>query len=394
MTLVRGEWHDVRTLAASLAKPVPSELVAIDLAAGRVLADDLRSLVDLPSADVSAMDGWAVSGDGPWTVRGRVVNGRPPATVLMPGDAVGIGTGGAVPAGTTAIVRFEHGTSDGRQLCWTPPDDREPSRHDVRAQGEELRVGEVVLPGGTRLDPVSLAVSAASGHDSLQVLGAPTVDLIVSGDEIVRRGLPAPGAARDSIGPLLSGTTRAAGGVAGEVGLVGDDLEALTGALRASTADVVVTTGGTAVGDADHVRDLLGLVGATVVVDTIAVRPGGPTLLAVLPDGRLVACLPGNPFAALVGFMAVVHPVLLTMTGARGVEERRETSGVDVEAFDRATRILPFSRQDGVAVPTGWTASSMLRGLAVSDGLLVVPRPGVRAGESLEVLEPLWRATT
>ncbi|WP_159085880.1 molybdopterin molybdotransferase MoeA [Aeromicrobium chenweiae] len=389
--LVRGHWHEVRAVARGLAKPVASELVDLTHAAGRVLADDLRSLVDLPSADVTAMDGWAVAGPGPWTLRERIVNGRPPGGPLLPGDARGIGTGAVVPEGMTALVRREHGTVREGVLHWTPPDDVRLSRRDVRPRGEELRAGDVVLSAGTRLDPVSLAVSASCGHDAVEVARVPVVDLLVTGDEVVPRGVPAPGTIRDSISPLLTGMTRAAGAAPGEVTLVGDDLPELVRLLRSSTAAVVVTTGGTAVGEADHLREALGIVGATVAVDTIAVRPGGPTVLAVLPDGRLVACLPGNPLAAVVGFLAVVHPALAEMTGRRVGAPPSEVLGVALEPFARATRILPFTRVAGAAVPTGWDASSMLRGLSASDGLLVAPREGSREGEALEVLEPLWR---
>ncbi|QGG41911.1 molybdopterin molybdenumtransferase MoeA [Aeromicrobium yanjiei] len=392
--LVRGDWHDVRAAARGLAKPVASELVDLAGAGGRVLADDLRSLVDLPSADVTAMDGWAAAGDGPWTVLDRIVNGRPPSGPMRPGEARGIGTGAVVPEGTTALVRREHGTVRDGLLHWTGPHGEQPSLGDVRPRGEELRVGDIVLPAGTPLDPVCLAVSAASGHDAVQVSRPPVVDLLVTGDEVVRRGVPAPGTIRDSISPLLTGMTRGAGAAPGQVTLVGDDLPELVRLLRSSAADVVVTTGGTAVGEADHLREALGIVGATLAVDTVAVRPGGPTLLAVLPDGRLVACLPGNPLAAVVGFLAVVHPALQEMTGRRAAAPPSEVLGVDLDPFPRATRVLPFARVDGAAVPTGWSSSSMLRGLSASDGLLVAPREGARTGQSLEVLEPLWRATT
>lgn len=391
--LVRGGWDEVRAVARGLAKPVASELVALEAAAGRVLADDVRSLADLPSADVSAMDGWVVCGDGPWDVRGRIVNGRPPGEALGPGEARGIGTGAAVPDGTTAVVRREHGTVEGGVLRWTAPDDARPTRRDVRPRGEELRAGDVVLAAGTPLDPVSRAVVASCGHDAVEVARTPVVDLLVTGDEVVRHGVPAPGTIRDSLSPLLTGMTRGAGGVPGDVTLVGDDLAQLVHLLRTSTADIVVTTGGTAVGEADHLREALSVAGATVAVDTMAVRPGGPTLLAVLPDGRLVAGLPGNPLAAVVGFTAVVGPALAAMTGRRPAARPREVLGVDLEPFPRATRILPFSRVDGVVVPTGWDASSMLRGLSASDGLLVAPREGARAGDALEVLDPLWRTT-
>lgn len=389
--LVRGEWDAVRRVSTSLAKPLASEMCDLLDAYGRVLASDVRSLIDLPAADVSAMDGWAVSGEGPWQVRGRLVNGTRPDGPLGAQEAIGIGTGGVVPVGATAIVRREHGDILDGQLRWAPLAGVALSLKDVRPRGDEARRGDVMVQAGTRLDSMSIALAASTGHDELEVAIVPTIDLLVTGDEVDLSGLPVPGRVRDSVSPALTGMVRGAGGSVENVLAVPDDVDALAAQLRASTADIVVTTGGTAVGEADHLHEALLQVRAEIVVDRIAVRPGGPTVLAILPDGRLVAGLPGNPLAAVVGFLAVVEPALRAMTLETDRLSTYDLLGTDLDRFDGGTRIVPFIRTDAGAVPASWTGSSMLRGLASSDGLLVV-RPGVwAADESVETLPAVWR---
>lgn len=389
--LVRGGWDAVRRVSSSLVKPLASEMCDLADAYGRVLASDVRSLIDLPAADVSAMDGWAVCGEGPWRFRGRLVNGTTPDVPLAAHDAIGIGTGGVVPAGATAIVRREHGNVVDGQLHWAPPAGVALSLKDVRLRGDEAHRGDVMVHAGTRLDSMSIALAASTGHDELEVAIVPRVDLLVTGDEVDLSGRPVPGRVRDSVSPALRGMVRGAGGSVENVLAVPDDVETLAAQLLASAADIVITTGGTAVGEADHLHDALRLVRAEIVIDRVALRPGGPTVLAVLPDGRLVAGLPGNPLAAVVGFVAVVEPALRAMT----LETKRpiihELLGTDLDRFDDCTRIVPFIRSDAGVVPTSWAGSSMLRGLASSDGLLVV-RPGDAAtGTSIETLPPVWR---
>ncbi|MCW2830096.1 MAG: molybdopterin molybdenumtransferase MoeA, partial [Aeromicrobium sp.] len=318
----------------------------------------------------------------------RVVNGAPSAVVLTRGEALGIGTGGAVPAGTTGIVRREHGQVDAAVLGLLAG--HSCPRNDVRPQGEEARRGEVVVRSGTRLDGMTVAVAASAGHDELEVVAVPRVDVLITGDEIVQRGRPAAGQVRDSVTPALTGMVRGAGARLASSAAVPDAVDRIAAHLQASTADIVLTTGGTAVGEADHLRDALALVGADVVIDRVSVRPGGPTVLAVLPDGRLVAGLPGNPLAAVVGFLAVVEPALRAMTGHRAPAGVPVTLGADIGVQDSGTRLVPYVRSDEGAVPSPWTSSSMLRGLASSDGLLVVPAGRGALGDIVEALAPSW----
>lgn len=390
-TLEGGDWDVVRRVSASVAKPLASEMCDLIDAVGRILATDVRSLINLPMADVSAMDGWAVAGDGPWRLRERVVNGTTLQGALVSGWATGIGTGGVVPDGATAIVRREHGSVSGHHVRWTPPEGASLSLKDVRRCGDEARLGEVVVPVGSRLDAMYVALAASVGHDELEVATIPTVELLLTGDEVDMSGVPAVGRVRDSVSPAITGMVRRCGAVITEIAAVPDQVEALAARVLVSTADVVITTGGTAGGEADHLREALHVVRAEVLVDGIAVRPGAPSILAMLPDGRLVAGLPGNPFAAVVGFLSLVGPALRAMTQEREHPETYEPLGADLGAFDRGMRILPFTRVDGAVVPTSWTGSSMLRGLASSDGLMVV-RPGPNCtGAPVQTLPALWR---
>src|SRR5262249_1515120 len=150
--------------------------------------------------------------------------------------------------------------------------------------GQECRRGDVLLPAGTRVTPPVVGLAAAAGYDELLVVDRPMVDVLVVGDELLDRGLPAPGRIRDALGPMLPPWLRALGAAASRGRRIPAQGAALLDAVNASTADVVVTTGGTSHGPVDHLRGVLAELRAEMVVDAVAVRPGHPMLLARLGD--------------------------------------------------------------------------------------------------------------
>lgn len=159
---------------------------------------------------------------------------------------------------------------------------------------------------------------------------------------------------------------------------------------RGEPADVVVTTGGTGHSPADHLHDALDAVGARIVIDGIAMRPGGPTMLAELPDGRFVVGLPGNPLAAMMGVFTVLQPLLAGLQGAGPPTLGRITVGQGISDGRGRTRLIPFLLQDERAVTSTWHGSGMLRGLADAHGVLVCPRTGAQTGDELETLPLPW----
>ncbi|WKU45756.1 molybdopterin molybdotransferase MoeA [Streptomyces sp. VNUA116] len=382
-------WATARAVAEAAAGALPAEDRALGDALGQVLAEPLVALTDLPSFDTSAMDGWAVSGPGPWKLpppgTQDVLAGRPGARPLRDGRAVRIATGAPIPPGATAVLRSEHGevTVQGELLA---------SRHvshgqDIRPRGGECRQGDELAPVGTLVTPALLGLAAAAGYDALAVVRRPRVDVLVLGDELLREGLPEGGLIRDALGPMLGPWLRALGAEPGEALYVGDEEGALREALAASTADVVVTTGGTASGPVDHVHPTLRGLGAELLVDGVAVRPGHPMLLARLGSGRHVVGLPGNPLAAVAGLLTLAEPLLRALTGRVPGAAVRAVLAEDVSGHPVDARLVPVE-YDGVGRvrPLRFHGPAMLRGLAAGDGMAVVPAGGAGRGAEVTVL--------
>ncbi|WP_090928064.1 molybdopterin molybdotransferase MoeA [Nonomuraea jiangxiensis] len=373
-------WGPARALAtgsARLPSPVP---VPLSDALGCRLAAPLVALVAVPGADVAAMDGYAVAGSGPWRVAGRVLAGGVPYDgELCPGEAVEIATGAPTPVGAESVLPYEQAQA---APSWVDGA-AEPGRH-IRRRGEDIAEGAVVLGTGTVLTPAALGLAAALGHDTLVVRPKPRVTVLVTGDEVVHEGLPGPGRVRDAIGPFLPGLVEWAGGRVAETVRLPDGQRPLRARLAGPSADVVVVCGASSIGPADHLRKVLGDLGADVIVDGVAVRPGHPQLLARLPGGPLVVGLPGNPFAALAAAVTLLAPVL---RGLAGMPARTETSALagEVRAHPRDTRLVPVRRSARGAVPVGHDRPGSLWGVALADALAVVP-PGW-AGEQVELIE-------
>ncbi|PIB03302.1 molybdopterin molybdenumtransferase MoeA [Streptomyces sp. HG99] len=387
-------WEQARSVARhSAAQPLTP--VARDLtdALGHALAEPLAALTDLPSFDTSAMDGWAVAGAGPWHLRDSAVLAGHRPEPLSDGTAVPIATGARLPTGATAVLRREHGSVDARNGMLYDHRDLGPVAvgRDIRPRGQECHAGEPLLPSGTTVTPAVLGLAAAAGYDRLQVHRRPTVELLVLGDELLESGLPRDGRVRDALGPLLPSWLHSCGAEVIGRHRVADDLAPLREALRHSSADVVVTTGSTAAGPVDFLHDTLGEVGARLLVDSVAVRPGHPMLLAELPtaaDGlpRRLVGLPGNPLAAVAGTVTLAAPLLRRLGGHADAEPHRMRAAAALPGHPRDTRLMPVVRTDDQVAPLPFHGPAMLRGLALADGLAVVPSGGVPAGTTVEVL--------
>jgi molybdopterin molybdotransferase len=256
-------------------------------------------------------------------------------------------------------------------------------RH-IRRTGETVPADAVLAEAGTPVTPALLGLAAGLGLDSLCVRPRPRVRAVVSGNEVVTSGPPGPGRVRDALGPALPGLIAGLGGDVVELTRVGDDPAELAGALTDPAGDVILTCGGSSVGTTDPLSDVLTGLGATVVVAGVACRPGHPQALAVLPDGRPVVGLPGNPYAALVALLTMLGPLCAGLAGrAMPVLPTARLDGWHRPAD--LTRIIAVRRIDGVTVaPTGHDRPASLWGAAVADALAVVP-PGW-AGEPVELL--------
>lgn len=396
-------WEQARHLAHQQVAALPARFVGLSAAIGCVLADDLVAGCDLPAGDTSAMDGWAISGPPPWSVVGRSLAGRvtDDAIVLTSSQAVVIATGAIVPKGATGIVRSERGVlggPDGTVLRLIDSVAGSPDLSDVRPRGHEAKAGDVLIGAGALVRPTTAGLAAAAGYDTLRVFPRPRVSMLVLGDELLDAGPPRGGAVRDALGVQLPAWVTALGGEPRTLLRVPDDPGATLIAVQtdAGQAEVLVTTGGSAGGAADHLRGTLAALGARIAIDSVDVRPGHPMLLAELPDGRWLVGLPGNPLAALAGIVTLLGPLLAGLSGARLPELGSAVVEEEIPVLPRGRRprghlLIPVSRTPaGHVRPTGYAASAMLRGVALADGFLLVPPDGLHAGEACTVVWFPW----
>lgn len=371
-------WETARERAAAQPALAPVRL-ALAEARGTVLAGAVSARSDLPACDTAAMDGYAVAGPGPWTVIGRVLPGRGGPRVLAAGEAAEIGTGAPVPDGAGAVLAYEQAVREGDEVGGLA----EPGRH-IRRRGEECAAGTEVLPAGTVLTPAALGLAAALGNDAVTVRPRPRVAALLTGEEIVDSGPSGPGRTRDAIGPLLPGLVDWAGGTLAPPVRVPDRRDALHDALAgvstaAAGADVVTVCGASSKGPADHLRAVLGEIGAELLVEGVACRPGHPQLLARMPGGPLVVGLPGNPYAALAAALTLLVPALDALTGRVRPREYAPFAGVETAHTDD-TRLVPVRRTTEGAVPVGHDRPALLWGAALADALAVIP-PGAPVTE-------------
>ena len=379
------DWELARTLAFEAGRAAAGGVETVPLADadGRTLAEPLRTLTDLPAFPTSSIDGWAVRGDAPWRPVGRVLAGGTPPPLTEDGTCVEIATGAMVPDHATALIRVEDSVTDaGGRVAGEPR-----AIPDWRLPGEEASLGEELFPAGTPVDPAVAGVAATCGYETLAVRREPRAALLVFGDELLTSGPPGGGRVRDSLGPQVPGWLRRYGATVGTVtGPVKDTLDAHLDAIRSAlhTADLVCTTGGTMNGPVDHLHPALAELGASYIVNTVAVRPGFPMLLARVPgpDGRprFLAGLPGNPQSAVIALVTLVAPLLAGLRGRNLPPLPSVVAGADVAGRGDFTH-LALAALDGAgrtATPAGHVGSAMLRGLANSHGFVVV-RPGARA---------------
>ncbi|MEV0113433.1 molybdopterin-binding protein [Streptomyces sp. NPDC050844] len=386
-------WPAARAIAARAPRPVPSGAVPasvpLEQALGLVLASAVVALTDLPSFDTSAMDGWVVAGPGPWGVLDEgILAGQEGTVSLADGDAVRIATGARIPREATAVIRREHGLIDDKGRLHPQRD--VAHGQDIRPRGQECRSGDQLLPPGALVTPAVLGLAAAAGYDRLPVVPRPRAEVLILGDELLTEGLPHDGLIRDALGPMLPPWLRSLGVDVIGVRRLGDDAEALHQAITTSTADLIVTTGGTAAGPVDHVHPILSRIDAELLVDGVAVRPGHPMLLArIRPDQHLVG-LPGNPLAAVSGLLTLAEPLLRTLSGRPVPVPYTAVVREDVHGHPHDTRLVPVTLRGDDALPLHYNGPAMLRGVAVAEGLAVVPPGGARKGQELEILDLPW----
>jgi len=384
---------EARRRVVDAVRPLPAEPVALVDGLGRVLAEDVRSGIDVPPFDSSAMDGYAVIA-GPAAeleVVAEARAGHPAQVALGPGAAIEISTGAAVPEGATAVIPVERTepVEGGVRVPATEPG------ANIRRAGEDIGAGAVVLHSGDTLSAAALGVAASVGRAELACARRPRVALLVTGDELTEPGLPLPpGGIYSSNAFALMAQVERAGAELAVKEHVPDSADATRAALAGAldAADVVVVSGGVSVGPHDHVKAAFADLGAEERFWGVSLRPGKPVWFGTRGD-TLAFGLPGNPVSAMVTFQLFVRPALAALQGADPSATR--TSAVLEQPVARNRRREQAVRVrlragDGAwgASPTkGAQGSHVLTSMLGADALaLIAPGEGeAPAGERVEV---------
>jgi molybdopterin molybdotransferase len=386
------------------APVLPAERVPVAAALGRVLCEPIAAGRDLPPADNSAMDGYAVrradllaaSPEHPLELRVafEVAAGAAPERELRAGEAARILTGAPIPPGADSVVRQEDAERTGETLRLRAAP--APGEH-VRPAGEDVRAGEEVLSPGARLGPAELGMLAALGRSQVAVHQRPRVAILSSGDELVEPdGDTSGGRIVSSNSTSLAAQCRELGAEPVSLGIARDTPEDLERHFRAGlSADVLVSSAGVSVGDRDYVRGVLEKLGASLLFFGVQIKPGYPLVFARLAHepGPLIFGLPGNPVSAMVTFEEFVRPALRKMLGHASLF--RPTLRVRLgERLRKAPGRLHFVRvqlerngDEVVARSTGNQSSGVLRSMTRAQGLLVFPAEAseLAPGESATV---------
>jgi molybdopterin molybdotransferase len=372
------------------------EVVGLDEADGRWLAEPVVATRDQPPFDASAMDGWAVRtadlNTGPLSIVGESAAGAGFAGSVGSGETVRIFTGAPLPAGTDRVVIQEEAQAECNRLTVLAAADA-PTW--VRRQGADYGSGQALLEPGTRLNPWRVALAASAGVGSLTCHLKPRVAVLAGGAEVVAAGEPAgPHQIFDAAGPGVAQVARRAGAEVARLPLVGDRLEDIRAALETAEAELIVVIGGASVGDHDRVKPAARELGARLMVEGIAMRPGKPLWAAVLPDGRRILGLPGNPVSALVCAELFLKPLLAAMQGGQAAPKPESMSLAEPlpangprEHWMRAVQVAGSTGEASVrALPD--QDSAMLTVLGGADGLIrrAPHAPEARAGDGVDFL--------
>ena len=386
------------TLARAQAAPLPEEYALLSEALGRVLTRDVLAPLDQPPFDRSPLDGYAIcaedvagaSPERPVTLKvvDKLYAGQVSRTAIRPGEAVRLMTGAMLPEGTTGVIRQED-TDLGESRVQVFRGGR--CDKNCCRRGEEYTKGALLLPAGTRVDAAALAVAAGVGLAHLPVHRRPRAAILSSGDELCQPGQPLPGGKiYGSNAVYLSARLGQLGAEVAESEFISDNTADIVRALeRLRECDLILTTGGVSVGQRDLIPAALEAAGANVIFHGVAIKPGMPTLLAVLGHTVLLG-LSGNPFSAAVAFELLLRPILAGMTLDGSLELRWREAAAEND-FQKAspTRRFLRARVSGqtVAFPEA-QSNGQMRGMVGCNCLIDIPAgsAAVRRGDQVQVL--------
>ncbi len=400
------------TLLAAAAPHDRTERIPLERADGRAIAEAVTAPNPVPSYDRAAMDGYAVraedtfgAGDRSPAVL-RAVGGADTDETpeVAPDEAVRVHTGSDLPPGADAVVMIEHVEELGDEV---EVFDAVAESENVGPVGEDVAEGQHLYDPGHQLRPSDLGLLKSVGLEEVTVYDHPTVGVIPTGEELVQSD-PGPGEVIETNGMTVSNLARRWGAVPTYRDVVTDDHDALRAAIqRDLTKDVVVTTGGSSVGERDLIPEVVDELGE-VLVHGVALKPGHPVALGVVEETPVVM-LPGYPVACIVNAVQFLRPVLKRVGNLperplptrEATLERKISSEPGTRTFarvrveERADEAEGSGDGDGpVATPTRASGSGVLSSVSLADGWVVVPegREGFAEGETVAVEDWEWSA--
>jgi molybdopterin molybdotransferase len=399
-----------------------TDRVPLGAADGAALAETITAPNPVPNYDRAAMDGFAVRAEdtfgasdrSPEILRGREAAAPGESASVAPGEAVRVHTGSELPEGADAVVMIEHAEPIGDEV---EVFDAVAEGENVGDAGEDVAEGQRLFDPGHQLRPSDLGLLKSVGLDRVEIYTPPTVGVVPTGEELVQAD-PDPGEIIETNGLTVTKLAERWGAIPTYRDVVTDDFEALRAAIqRDLTKDVIVTTGGSSVGERDLVPAVVDELGE-VLVHGVALKPGHPVALGIVEETP-VLMLPGYPVACIVNAVQFLRPVLkhvghlpceplptVSATLARKISSapgQRTFARVSIEASGSAGEGDENAVETGAngdaepprrAVPTRTSGAGVLSSVALADGWVVVPeeREGFAAGETVEVQKWEWSA--
>jgi molybdopterin molybdotransferase len=398
--------EEVRNILREVARPLSSETVGLEESSlGRVLAEDVKSPVDLPGFDRAIMDGFAVrardtfgaSPGAPAYLRlaGEVKMGKAALVAVLPGEAVRVSTGSMMPEGADAVVMVEY-TDFLDDETVEMVRSVAPGNYVV-GKTEDLRKGELMLSCGHIIRPQDIGALAGVGITSVKVSRQPRVAIISSGDEIIPpdETLKA-GQIRDINSYSLACLAKQAGGVPLKLGIVHDDFESLKFRLveGLGKAEIALISGGSSVGARDVTLDVIrSFDGAEILVHGVSIRPGKPIIIAEV-DGKYLFGLPGNPVSVMVTFDLFVGFLIKLLSGARQpvwepryVKARLDRNIASAPGREDYISVRLIESQEGMVAEPVLGRSALISTMVKADGLIKIPveSEGLEEGVEVEV---------
>ncbi|ACK70655.1 molybdenum cofactor synthesis domain protein [Gloeothece citriformis PCC 7424] len=401
--------NQAQTLILDLVQPLKdTEIISLDVAAGRILAQPIISQLDFPYWDNSAMDGYAVkfkdvqgctqTQPAILDIVAEIPAGQNPSISIQSGQTARIFTGAMLPAGADTIIMQENTQREGNRVkILSSPD--QPKAY-VRQRGDYYQAGNPLLKPGIAINAPEIAVLATAQCTQLTVYRRPKVVIFSTGDELIPPNQPLqPGQIIDSNQYALAAFVGSQGAISIPLGIVKDNKEALkkTIAQAIATGDIVLSTGGVSVGEYDYIEEILTELGGNIQIRSVAVTPGKPLTVATFSNGCLYFGIPGNPVSALVSCWRFVQPALKKLSGLEGnwhpifikARSRHDLPSKGARETYLWGQLLLVNGVYEFELAGGKHSSANLINLAQTNGLAVMPvgQTFLAAGEDVTVMQ-------